>query len=95
MTTTTNEDSAKTKNKESFIPNALLFNKNLSQQSISRKDPLKNKNLDYKNLELLKDYLTESNKIIGASITGVSQKKQRLLTKAIKRSQKLALLPCC
>jgi len=80
---------------EHSIPNSLLFNKSLSYQPTQKKDPLKDREIDYKNIDLLKDYLTESNKIIGSHATGVARKKQRLLAKAIKRAQKLALLPCC
>ena len=87
----TNNDNSK----EPSIPNSLLFNKSLSYQSSHKKDPLKDQEIDYKNIELLKDYLTESNKIIGSDITGVTRKKQSMLTTAIKRAQKLALLPCC
>ena len=49
--------------------------------------------VDYKDLELLKSFITESGKIVPARITGTSAKYQRQLTKAIKRSRNLALMP--
>ena len=50
-------------------------------------------NVDYKDLELLKSFITESGKIVPARITGTKAKYQRQLTKAIKRSRFLALMP--
>ena len=49
--------------------------------------------VDYKDLELLKSFITESGKIVPARITGTKAKYQRQLTKAIKRSRYLALMP--
>ncbi len=51
--------------------------------------------IDYKDAELLKNYINETGKIIPARITGTSAKFQRMLTEAIKRSRFLALLPYC
>lgn len=50
-------------------------------------------NIDYKDVELLKKYITECNKIIPSRITGISSKYQRKLSIAIKRARYLALLP--
>lgn len=50
-------------------------------------------NVDYKDLELLKSFVTESGKIVPARITGTKAKYQRQLTKAIKRARYLALMP--
>ena len=48
--------------------------------------------IDYKNLKLLKKYMSESGRILPSRITSVSQKKQRELSKAIKRARLLALI---
>ncbi len=49
--------------------------------------------VDYKGIELLKGYVSESGKIVPARITGTKAKYQRQLTRAIKRARYLALLP--
>ena len=48
--------------------------------------------VDYKNIDLLKDFVSETGKIIPARITGTSAKYQRQITVAIKRARFLALL---
>ncbi len=49
--------------------------------------------IDYKDLNLLKQYISESGKIVPSRITGTSAKYQRQLANAIKRARFLALLP--
>lgn len=49
--------------------------------------------IDYKDVDLLKGYITETGKIIPSRITGTSAKYQRMLTAAIKRARFLALIP--
>jgi len=49
--------------------------------------------VDYKDLELLKAYISESGKIVPARITGTKAKYQRQLTRAIKQARYLALMP--
>ena len=49
--------------------------------------------IDYKDVELLKDFITETGKIIPARLTGTKARYQRQLTEAIKRARFLALLP--
>ncbi|RKY05642.1 30S ribosomal protein S18 [Candidatus Poribacteria bacterium] len=49
--------------------------------------------VDYKDIDLLKDFLSERGKIIGRRVTGTCAKHQRQLTKAIKRARMIALLP--
>jgi len=49
--------------------------------------------IDYKDLDLLKGYITETGKIVPSRITGTSAKYQRQLAAAIKRARYLALLP--
>ena len=49
--------------------------------------------VDYKQVELLKDFITENGKIIPARITGTKAHYQRQLAVAVKRARFLALLP--
>ena len=49
--------------------------------------------VDYKNIHVLKKYITEKGKILPSRVTQVSTKKQKELTLAIKRARFLALLP--
>lgn len=51
------------------------------------------KNIDYKDLNTLRSYITESSKIVPGRITGTKARYQRQLTTAIKRARYLALLP--
>ena len=48
--------------------------------------------IDYKNIKLIKKYVSENGKILPSRITNVSQKKQRELALSIKRARNLALL---
>ena len=48
--------------------------------------------IDYKNIKLLKRYMSENGKILPSRITSVSQKKQRELSLSIKRARNLALI---
>ncbi len=69
-----------------FQPNKFKFKK---------KCPLSGKGapkIDYKNVRLLKKYVTENGKILPSRITSVSQKKQRELSTSIKRARNLGLL---
>ena len=49
--------------------------------------------IDYKDLELLKDYITETGKIVPRRVTGTRAIFQRKLSKAVKLARYLALLP--
>ncbi len=49
--------------------------------------------VDYKNINLLKRFISEKGKMLPSRITSVSTKKQRELSKAVKRARFLALLP--
>ncbi len=51
--------------------------------------------IDYKDLDLLKEYLSETGKIVPSRITGTKAKYQRQLSTAIKQARFLALLPFC
>ena len=87
------------KRKKNFKTSKNSLNKlSLFQKSdgrFSRKCPFSIKNapvIDYKNIKLLRKYMSESNRILPSRITSVSQKKQKELSRAIKRARLLALL---
>ena len=52
-----------------------------------------NEELNYKNIKLLKKYISDSAKILPTRITNVSHSKQKILVREIKRARTLALLP--
>ena len=56
--------------------------------------PSKDLTFDYKDVHMLRKYLTEHAKIVPSRITRLNAKQQRALTTAIKRARHLALLPC-
>ena len=61
----------------------------------SRSCPLSTKDapeINYKNIKLLKKYISESGRILPSRITSVSQNKQKKLSRAIKRARLLALI---
>ena len=69
-----------------FQPNKFKFKK---------KCPLSGKGspaVDYKNIKLLKKYVSENGKILPSRITSISQKKQRELSMSIKRARNLGLI---
>ena len=49
--------------------------------------------IDYKDLETLKEYITETGKIVPSRVTGTKARYQRQLATAIKRARFLSLLP--
>ena len=51
------------------------------------------KNFSYKDVDVLKQFITETGKIIPARVSGVSASNQRKVTKFIKIARFLALLP--
>ena len=60
-----------------------------------KKCPLSGKGapvIDYKNIKLLRKYVSENGKIMPSRVTSVSQKKQRELSLSIKRARNLALI---
>ena len=70
-----------------------LFQKN--DGKFSKKCPLSIKNapiIDYKNVGLLKKYISENGKIISSKITSVSFNKQKKLTREIKKAKILGLV---
>jgi small subunit ribosomal protein S18 len=53
------------------------------------------KEIDYKDLVTLREYITETGRIVPSRIIGTKAKYQRQLSRAIKRARYLALLPYC
>jgi small subunit ribosomal protein S18 len=51
--------------------------------------------IDYKDLNLLRQYVTETGKIIPSRLSGTKSRYQRQLANAIKRARYLALIPYC
>ena len=49
--------------------------------------------IDYKDLDILKGFVSESGKIVPSRITGTKSRYQRQLSEAIKRARYIALLP--
>ena len=82
------------KKKKSFTKYKInLFQK--TDIKFSRSCPLSGKNapeLNYKNIKVLKKYISESGRILPSRVTSVSFKKQRELAKSIKRARLLALI---
>lgn len=51
--------------------------------------------IDYKDLNTLKDYIMESGRVVPSRITGTCAKHQRQISRAVKIARYLALLPYC
>ena len=87
------KQSGNKRNKQSNFAKLSIFqpNKNRFKKScpLSVKGAPK---IDYKNIKLLKKYVSENGKIIPSRVTNVSQKKQRELSISIKRARNLALI---
>lgn len=80
---------------DTIISNSALFNRK-SHVKKGARCPLSGDNapdINYKNLELLKQYVSEKGRIMPSRISSISAGKQRLLKKAIKQARNLALLP--
>ena len=82
------------KNKKNYKQSKLsLFQK--TDSKFSKECPLSGKDaptIDYKNIKLLKKYISESGRILPTRVTSISVKKQKELSKSIKRARLLALL---
>ncbi len=79
--------------KSSSLNKLSLFQK--SDGRFNRSCPLSIKNapiIDYKNISVLKKYISENNKILSSKITSVSSGKQKKLTKEIKKAKILGLI---
>ena len=92
--TTMKRKNKKFNNRNSNSLNKLsLFHK--AENKFSKKCPLSVKNapiVDYKNINLLKKYITDNGKIISSKITSVSYGKQKKLTREIKKAKILGLI---
>ena len=83
----------KKKTKQSNYAKLSIFSP--QKYKFKKKCPLSGKGaptIDYKNIKLLKRYITENGKIISSRITSVNQRKQRELSLSIKRARNLALI---
>ena len=81
------------KNNQHNLSRLNLFQ--VPRYQFKRKCPLTGKNapeINYKNIKLLKRYISENGKMLPSRITSVSQKKQRELSLSIKRARVLALI---
>ena len=81
------------KNKQSNFAKLSIFQP--QKYKFKKNCPLSGKGapvIDYKNIKLLKRYISENGKILPSRITSVSQKKQRDLSISIKRARNLALI---
>jgi small subunit ribosomal protein S18 len=79
----------KRKEKRKFVQPNLLFRR----QKFCRFTAAKVEEIDYKDLDTLRDFIQENGKIIPARLTGTKAHYQRQLDTAIKRARFLALLP--
>jgi len=83
----------KKKNSQSNFSKLSIFQN--QKYRFKKKCPLSGKEapqVDYKNIKLLKRYVSENGKILPSRITSVCQKKQRELSLSIKRARNLALI---
>ena len=87
------KQSGNKKNRQSNFAKLSLFQPN--KYRFKKSCPLSVKGapkIDYKNIKLLKKYVSENGKILPSRVTNVCQKKQRELSISIKRARNLALL---
>ena len=83
----------KKKNNQSNFAKLSIFQP--QKYKFKKKCPLSGKGapvVDYKNIKLLKKYISENGKILPSRITNICQKKQRELSISIKRARNLALI---
>ena len=83
----------KKKTKQSNFAKLSIFQN--QKYKFKKKCPLSGKGapiVDYKNIKLLRRYVSENGKILPSRITSISQKKQRELSLSVKRARNLALI---
>ena len=81
------------RNKSNNFSKLSIFQNN--KYKFKKKCPLSIKGapaVDYKNIKLLRRYVSENGKILPSRITNISQKKQRELSLSVKRARNLALI---
>ena len=86
------KNSKRKNSQNSFLKLSVFQNQ---KNKFKKKCPLSVKGapkVDYKNVKLLKRFVSENGKILPSRITSVSQKKQRELSISIKRARNLALI---
>ena len=86
-------DKKKQKRGSGFCNKLSLFQK--PEMRFKKNCPLSVKNapeIDYKNIKLIKKYISDTGKILPSRITSVSQSKQRELSLALKRAKVLGLV---
>ena len=75
------------------IPNAALFNRTTHRRSKCPLSAVPESEIEYKNIDLLKQFTSERGRILPSRLTGVTAKKQRLLRNAIHRARHIGLMP--
>ncbi len=83
------------KNKKNFKSSSKLSLFQKSDVRFTKACPLSGKNapdIDYKNIKLLRKYVSESGRILPSRVTSGSLKKQKELARSIKRARLLALI---
>ena len=73
--------------------NAKKKKRSISRTKVCRLTVDRVEYIDYKDIAMLKHYITERGKIIPRRITGATARHQRMLTRAIKLARQIALLP--
>lgn len=67
--------------------------KKVFRKKVSKFTPEEIETIDYKDVNRLRNFITERGKVIPARVLGISAKSQRYLVRQIKRARYLALLP--
>jgi|GEM_PF-2730390 len=88
------QSSAERRERET-IHNSILFNKVscIDQKRASVLSDEEERNFNYKNVELLRGFISEKGKILPSRLTGLTRKQQRRMAACIKLARSLALLP--
>lgn len=89
---TENQNNVQNQEKDEFLKISLVNQINVKKSRVDPLAGLSDKDINYKNLELLNKFISERGKIMASRITGISLKNQRKLARAIKRARNLALM---